>query len=103
MRGILPVTGASDPVVPRRLEHLAGLRRGDRKRLHHVDGAVRPLADRRRVRDLPLRPVRLGLVFYLFCRFVTPGAAFFKKQTLTRSTPTLVPDEELTWIWLGPG
>jgi amino acid transporter len=35
----------------------------------------------------------VGLVFYLFCRFVTPGAAFFKKQTLTRSTPTLVPDE----------
>jgi amino acid transporter len=35
----------------------------------------------------------VGLIFYLFCRFVTPGAAFFKKQTLTRATPTLVPDE----------
>jgi len=34
-----------------------------------------------------------GLAFYLFCRFVRPGAPFFKGQTLTRSTPTLVPDE----------
>ncbi len=33
------------------------------------------------------------VVFYLFCRFVRAGAAFFKKQTLTRATPTLVPDE----------
>ena len=35
----------------------------------------------------------VGLVFFLYCRFVAPGAAFFKKQTLTRATPTLVPDE----------
>jgi amino acid transporter len=35
----------------------------------------------------------VGLVFYLFCRYVRPGAPFFKKQTLTRATPTLVPDE----------
>src|SRR6266851_818486 len=35
----------------------------------------------------------VGLVFYLFCRFVRPGAPFFRKQTLTRATPTLVPDE----------
>jgi amino acid transporter len=34
-----------------------------------------------------------GVVFYLYCRYVRPGAPFFKKQTLTRSTPTLVPDE----------
>jgi len=34
-----------------------------------------------------------GLIFYLFCRYVRPGAPFFKKQTLTRATPTLVPDE----------
>src|SRR5215470_13127873 len=34
-----------------------------------------------------------GLVFYLYCRYVRPGAPFFKKQTLTRATPTLVPDE----------
>jgi amino acid transporter len=34
-----------------------------------------------------------GVVFYLFCRYVRPGAAFFKRQTLTRATPTLVPDE----------
>jgi amino acid transporter len=34
-----------------------------------------------------------GLLFYLFCRYVRPGRAFFKGQTLTRSTPTLVPDE----------
>ncbi len=35
----------------------------------------------------------VGVVFYLFCRFVRPGAPFFRKQTLTRATPTLVPDE----------
>src|SRR6266581_3059404 len=35
----------------------------------------------------------VGLVFYLYCRYVRPGAPFFKKQTLTRATPTLVPDE----------
>jgi amino acid transporter len=33
----------------------------------------------------------VGLVVFLYCRIVHP--AFFKKQTLTRSTPTLVPDE----------
>jgi amino acid transporter len=33
----------------------------------------------------------VGLVVFLYCRIVQP--AFFKKQTLTRSTPTLVPDE----------
>ena len=41
----------ADPVLPRRLEHLAGLRRGHRERLHDVDRAGPPLADRRRVRD----------------------------------------------------
>src|SRR6266480_1976502 len=35
----------------------------------------------------------VGVVFYLYCRYVRPGAPFFKKQTLTRATPTLVPDE----------
>ena len=34
-----------------------------------------------------------GVVFYLFCRYVRPGAPFFKRQTLTKATPTLVPDE----------
>src|SRR5579859_4940236 len=34
-----------------------------------------------------------GVVFFLFCRYVRPGAPFFKKQTLTRATPTLVPDK----------
>jgi amino acid transporter len=33
----------------------------------------------------------VGVVFFVYCRIVQP--AFFKKQTLTRSTPTLVPDE----------
>ena len=35
----------------------------------------------------------VGVVFFLFCRYVRPGAPFFRKQTLTRATPTLVPDE----------
>jgi len=34
----------------------------------------------------------LGVVAYLYCRFRDP--AFFKKQTLTRSTETLVPDPD---------
>jgi amino acid transporter len=34
-----------------------------------------------------------GVLFYLFCRYIRPGPPFFKKQTLTRATPTLVPDE----------
>jgi amino acid transporter len=34
-----------------------------------------------------------GVVFYLFCRYIRPGAPFFKGKTLTRATPTLVPDE----------
>jgi amino acid transporter len=33
----------------------------------------------------------IGLLVFGYCRFVQP--AFFKKQTLTRATPTLVPDE----------
>jgi amino acid transporter len=33
----------------------------------------------------------VGVVFFIFNRIRTPG--FFKKETLTRSTPTLVPDE----------
>ena len=68
MQGILPVSGGADPVVPRRLEHLAGLRRGHRERLHHVDRPRPALAGRRRVRHrgrvragrdrgLPLLPV----------------------------------------------
>jgi amino acid transporter len=32
-----------------------------------------------------------GLIFFVYCRLT--GPAFFKKQTLTRATPTLVPDE----------
>ena len=32
-----------------------------------------------------------GLIFYIYCR--VNERAFFKKETLTRSTPTLVPDE----------
>jgi hypothetical protein len=34
-----------------------------------------------------------GILFFLYCRYIRPGAPFFKKQTLTRATPTLVPDE----------
>jgi amino acid transporter len=33
----------------------------------------------------------IGVLVFVYCRFVYP--AFFKKQTLTRATPTLVPDE----------
>ena len=33
----------------------------------------------------------IGLVLYLVWRFISPS--FFKKETLTRATPTLVPDE----------
>jgi amino acid transporter len=33
----------------------------------------------------------IGLIAFLLCRFAYP--AFFKKETLTRATPTLVPDE----------
>jgi len=32
-----------------------------------------------------------GVIFFIYCRTTAP--AFFKKQTLTRATPTLVPDE----------
>ena len=35
----------------------------------------------------------VGVVVYLYCRYIRPGPPFFKKQTLTRATPTLVPDE----------
>jgi amino acid transporter len=35
----------------------------------------------------------VGIVVFLYCRYVKPGPPFFKKQTLTRATPTLVPDE----------
>src|SRR5579862_6694486 len=35
----------------------------------------------------------VGLAFFLFCRYIRPGAPFFHKQTLTRATPTLVPDK----------
>ncbi len=35
--------------------------------------------------------VVVGLAFYIYCRIKDP--AFFRKETLTRSTPTLVPDE----------
>jgi amino acid transporter len=33
----------------------------------------------------------IGVIVYLYCRFVNPS--FFRKQTLTRATPTLVPEE----------
>jgi len=33
----------------------------------------------------------VGLIAGIWARFAMP--AFFRKQTLTRSTPTLVPDE----------
>ena len=33
----------------------------------------------------------IGLAAYLYCRFLNPS--FFRKETLTRATPTLVPDE----------
>jgi hypothetical protein len=31
-----------------------------------------------------------GVIVYIYCRIALP--AFFKKQTLTRATPTLVPE-----------
>src|SRR5260370_41065204 len=34
-----------------------------------------------------------GLIFFIYCR--ATGRAFFKKQTLTRATPTLSPDTHL--------
>jgi amino acid transporter len=37
--------------------------------------------------------VLIGLACYLYCRITRP--AFFKKQTLTRATPTLTPDPSL--------
>jgi hypothetical protein len=33
----------------------------------------------------------VGVLGYFYCKVINP--AFFKKQTLTRATPTLVPDE----------
>ncbi len=33
----------------------------------------------------------LGLIFFISCRIAQP--AFFRKETLTRSTPTLMPDD----------
>jgi hypothetical protein len=33
----------------------------------------------------------VGVAAYLYCRFANPS--FFKKETLTRATPTLVPDK----------
>jgi hypothetical protein len=33
----------------------------------------------------------VGVVFFIYCRVT--GPAFFKRQTLTRATPTLVPDK----------
>ena len=35
--------------------------------------------------------VIIGLLAFAYCRISRP--AFFKKQTLTRATPTLAPDE----------
>jgi hypothetical protein len=35
----------------------------------------------------------IGIVVYFYCRYVNPGQPFFRRQTLTRTTPTLVPDE----------
>jgi amino acid transporter len=40
---------------------------------------------------IALAAALVGLVIFIYLRIVQP--AFFKKQTLTRSTPTLVPDE----------
>jgi amino acid transporter len=35
----------------------------------------------------------VGFIFFIYCRITSP--AFFKKQTLTRNTPTLVPDPDV--------
>ena len=61
------------------------------ERLHDVDRAVAPLAGRRRVRDR--RGGRCSSAWPASSTAGTPDPAFFKKQTLTRATPTLVPDE----------
>jgi hypothetical protein len=37
--------------------------------------------------------VLVGLACYIYCRITRP--AFFRKQTLTRATPTLTPDPSL--------
>ena len=37
--------------------------------------------------------VLVGLACYIYCRITRP--AFFRKQTLTRATPTLTPDRSL--------
>ena len=91
MQGILPAAGRADAVLPRRLERVAGLRRGHPERLHHVDGAWHPLADRRRVRHR--RRCRRSSACSSSSTAGSADPAFFKKETLTRATPTLVPDE----------
>src|ERR1043165_484049 len=42
---------------------------------------------------IPGAAALVGIIVYLYCRYINPGSPFFKKQTLTRATPTLVPDE----------
>src|SRR5258708_18270445 len=37
----------------------------------------------------------VGGIFFIYCRMTRP--AFFRKQTLTRATPTLVPDPHIAW------
>ena len=75
MQGILPAAGRADPVVPGRLEPVAGLRRRHRERLHHVDGAGHSLADRRRIRHrLPVLADRPDL--FICLRIAQPD--FFK-------------------------
>ncbi len=43
----------------------------------------------------------VGVIFFIYCRIT--GPAFFRKQTLTRATPTLVPDPDIAGADPAPG
>ena len=87
---------AGHPAAPRRPDHVRrghlqpAERLGGDQQPHQLDRAGPALADRR---DLPdrRRAALVGVLGFIFMRVTAP--AFFKKQTLTRSTPTLVPDQ----------
>ncbi len=88
MQGILPVLGGADHV-----------RRGGWS--VWLDYDQQPTASRWTVPGLhwevggifliALGAALVGVLGFIFMRVTAP--AFFKKQTLTRATPTLVPDE----------
>ena len=95
MQGILPASWAADAVLPGWLEPVAGLRRGHRERLHALDGARHPLADRRGVRDRrrvrDRRPGRLHLM-------PDRQPALLQEGDPDAGTPTLVPDLDVAAV-----